>query len=396
MSVVRVPVLFRAGGECYERYGVVCHRTTSIAHGGEELQETFTRADATTVASYLDRDGYVRRALANVLRVEYVSGLGYCTLHEASRTNVVLHNRDLTQAAWVKTNVPAAKDQVGTDNTASSASKITAPAANGTCLQAITLASSARYQSAYVKRVTGSGVVNMTTDGGATWTPITVTSAWTRVTIPTQTLTDPSVGFQIVTNGDAIAVDYVQNENGTYPTSAIVTGASAATRVADRLEFPFYAHPQAMTVYAHFIERAAPNWTAEGGAERRIVQVGSSGSNDKTLRIVKTNTTDAYAVHHTNVTPATVTSSVDVNPVYGSRVEVLGTMTAAGAVTASASKDGGTAMVGSTSATQTVDAAWTAQNVYVGTIGGNGNGDIALRSLIIASGVQTMDTMRAL
>src|SRR3990167_1391690 len=385
-----------AGGEALEKWGTFMRRTVPAYRGGEDWKETHTRADATTVASYLDRDGYVRRALANVLRVEYVSGLGYCTLHEASRTNVVLHNRDLTQAAWAKTNVTAAKDQTGADNIASSASKITASAANGTCLQAITLASSARYQSAYVKRVTGSGVVNMTTEGGATWTPITVTSAWTRVTIPPQALTDPSVGFQIVTNGDAIAVDYVQNENGTCPTSAIVTGASAATRAADAVTIPWYRTPEAMTVYAHFIERAQPNWTAEGGAERRIVQVGSSGSNDKTLRIIKSNATDVYTVGYTNGTPATVTSSVDVNPVYGSRVEVLGTMTAAGAVTASARKDGGTAVVGSTSATQTVDAAWTAQNVYVGMIGASsGQGDIALRSLKIARGSYSLDEMAA-
>lgn len=53
-------------------------------------------------------------------------------LVEEARTNVVLWNRDLTNAAWTKTNITAAKDQTGIDGFASSASKITATAGNGT------------------------------------------------------------------------------------------------------------------------------------------------------------------------------------------------------------------------------------------------------------------------
>jgi len=146
-----------------------------------------------------------------------------------TRTNVCLHNRDLTNAAWVAVNMTAAKDQVGIDAVAASASKITAGDANATILQTITLASSARAQSAFVKRVTGSGVVEMTMDNGTTWTGVTVTAAWTRVTIPTQTLANPVVGFRIVTSGDAIAVDFVQNENGTFATSPIPVTTVAVT-----------------------------------------------------------------------------------------------------------------------------------------------------------------------
>jgi hypothetical protein len=62
---------------------------------------------------------------------------------------------------------------------------------------------------------------------------VTVTSAWTRVTIPSATVTDPVVGFRIVTSGDAIAVDYAQLENGAFSTSAIETTTAAVTRSAD-------------------------------------------------------------------------------------------------------------------------------------------------------------------
>lgn len=154
-------------------------------------------------------------------------------LIEEARTNVVLWDRDLTNAVWTKTNLTAAKDQTGVDGTAISASSILATAGNGTCLQAITLGSSARFQSCFVKRISGSGVVNMTMDNGATWTAVTVTAGWTRVSIPSQTLANPTVGFRIVTSGDKIAVDFAQNENGVFWTSPILTTSATVTRAAD-------------------------------------------------------------------------------------------------------------------------------------------------------------------
>lgn len=172
--------------------------------------------------------GTLTQFLANELRITD-QGL----LIENARTNVVLWNRDLTDAAWTASNITTAKDQTGPDGVSNSASSITASAGNGTILQAITLASSARYQSAWVKRLTGSGVINMTMDNGATWTAITVTAGWTKVEIPTQTLANPTVGFRIVTNGDAIAVDFVQNEDGAFASSPIPTTTAAATRAAD-------------------------------------------------------------------------------------------------------------------------------------------------------------------
>jgi hypothetical protein len=162
-------------------------------------------------------------------------------LIESARTSVPLWVRDFTNAAWTKTNITAAKDQTGITGVANSASSLAATAANGTALQAITLASSARFQATYVKRLTGTGVIEMTMDNGSTWTPITVTAAWTRVSIPTQTLANPTVGFRIVTSGDAIAVDFPQNENGAFATSPIWTTSAAVTRAADALAMALYS-----------------------------------------------------------------------------------------------------------------------------------------------------------
>lgn len=157
-------------------------------------------------------------------------------LLEESRTSVVLYARDLTNAAWTKTNITATLNQTGIDGVSNSASSITASAGNGTVLQSITLASSQRSQSAYVKRLVGSGTIFMTTDGGTTWVDVTsqISASYALVSIPAQTVTNPNVGFKITTNADSIAVDWVQNENGAFPTSRMppIT-AGTITRAAD-------------------------------------------------------------------------------------------------------------------------------------------------------------------
>lgn len=167
--------------------------------------------------------------LANVPRM---TDLGL--LAEESRVNVVLNNRDLTQGTWTPSNITAAKNQVGVDGVANGASSITATAGNGTILGATTVSSSARWQTAFVKRLVGSGTIQMTMDNGSTWTTITATSSWSRVSIPTQTLANPTVGFKIVTSGDAVAIDFVQNEaSSLFATSPIATTSAAVTRNAD-------------------------------------------------------------------------------------------------------------------------------------------------------------------
>lgn len=174
----------------------------------------------------------VNFAGSNVFRVSD-QGL----LIEQAATNVVLWNRDLTNVVWTASNVTVALNQTGADGSANAASSLTATSGNGTVLQAITLANSARFQSAFVKRITGSGTINMTMDNGATWTAISVTNAYTKLSVPSQTLTNPTVGFQIVTSGDAIAVDFVQNENNAFGTSPIATTTVAVTRNADVITF---------------------------------------------------------------------------------------------------------------------------------------------------------------
>jgi hypothetical protein len=197
------------------------------------------------------------------------------------------------------------------------------------------------------------------------------------------------------TTATSIRVGGVQVENATYPSSRIATAASAVTRAADRCEFPFYAHPQAMTVYAHFIERAQPNWVNLGAAPR-IAQVGSAASGTPALQLTKPAAGDTYLINHHNGT-TNVTSSADVNPAFDNRIELRSILNADGSVQIGVAKDGAAESLGTASAANTLAAAWSSPTlVSLGCIGANGQGDIALRSLIIAAGVQTLATMQGL
>jgi hypothetical protein len=203
-------------------YSAVTWETLTSSRPGDQVITTAS-------AYYGPRIDYDPNTLA-------VKGL----LIEEARTNIVLQNRDLTNAAWTKgATATVAKDQIGIDGVTNSASSFTggAVSATNTVLQSITLASSTRAQSAWVKRLVGSGVVNMTTDGGATWNAITLTGSYTLVQFSQAAVTNPSVGFQITTLNDKIAVDVVQNEPGTFATSSIITAAASVTRAADVVQF---------------------------------------------------------------------------------------------------------------------------------------------------------------
>lgn len=155
-------------------------------------------------------------------------------LVEPEATNWCLYSRDLSNAAWTKTTCTGAKTQIGLDLGANSASLLTATGANATCLQTISLLSTAKTFSAYVKRSVGTGAISITDDDGANYTECTGLSstAFTQYEI-TRTQADPVVGFKIATSGDAIIVDYSQLEETGFSTSAIPTTSIPVTRTTE-------------------------------------------------------------------------------------------------------------------------------------------------------------------
>ena len=164
-----------------------------------------------------------------------------------SYTGLVTAPRDLTNAAWTKSNTTAALTQTGFRGDANSASLLTATSNAGTCLQSFTSGSAGRYFSPLVKRVTGTGTIELTLNGGTNWTDVTAlinSNSFTQLGIGA-TLANPNIGFRLGTSGDAIAVDVAQMvAAGTAGVTALITG----TGVNDVLTIP-WANSGAHTLF---------------------------------------------------------------------------------------------------------------------------------------------------
>lgn len=139
----------------------------------------------------------MRRSTKGTISFQNVSPLG-------------LWNRDLTQAAWVKTNMTAAKNQTGADGAANAASSITATAANATILQTTTAAAANRVAIPFLKRIIVTGTVEFTFDGGTTWIDVTSQfgAAFAKVLVAQAGVTNPVFGFRLSNSGDSIGVDF--------------------------------------------------------------------------------------------------------------------------------------------------------------------------------------------
>ncbi len=169
--------------------------------------------------------------------------IGYKPENSATELLDKAKKRDLTNAVtWVKTTMNSAFTSTGIDGTANSCTRLTATGATSLCLQTVVAAASSRTFSAFVKRITGNGTINI--QQGATTLDITAlinSTAFTRVELNASVL-NAVVGFQIITSGDAIDVDYCQFEAGPVATTPIdpASGVRAedAMTVAIAAAFP--------------------------------------------------------------------------------------------------------------------------------------------------------------
>lgn len=273
------------------------------------LPSGLTYTNSSVTRYYESSSGTYATAAANAAIFEYRSGVLQGMRWEMEqRTNLALWNRDLTNAAWTKTNGTAAKDQVGIDGVANSASSFTATAGNATSLQSITSASAARVTSFFLKRITGTGTVNITQDNGTTWTAVTLTSAWQRFQV-TATAANPIIGIRVVTSGDAVALDFAQHETpATTASSPIATTTAAVIRQPDVLtasSIPWYRQAEGTVVFegiASIIvaanggifaftdgaanERITDYLSASGAAVALVVDGGATQANIATSNVV--------------------------------------------------------------------------------------------------------------
>jgi len=272
-SLLIVPARFKTG----KLYTQIATTSAGVVLGSSG-DFNVTRA---TTATRFNSAGLIESVASGVPRLDYYTsgGTAGCPalLVEPAATNLVLHSRDLTNAVWSGTTVTTAKNAVGADGTASGATTITATAASGTVLQALSHASQSRVFSAYIRRVTGTGAIQLTTNGGTNWTTVTISSLYTQVACAAQTVASGTIGIRMAVSGDVIEVDFTQGEVGPVATSPIVTTTGSVTRNADVITLSGAVSgcigQTEGTIYAEVDIKQLPALNA-----RTFIDVGSSGN----------------------------------------------------------------------------------------------------------------------
>lgn len=146
------------------------------------------------------------------LRYSYdANGIGNGWVLENAPQNFAIRGSTFAASGWTATNCTAVLNEVGPDDLLNSAANLTATAGNATFLQtrAIGIPVGNRYFSIWVKRIFGTGGVNLTADN-VTNTVITTrlsTTEWRRFVILVNTATvSATYGIKLTQSGDAVAI----------------------------------------------------------------------------------------------------------------------------------------------------------------------------------------------
>lgn len=164
-----------------------------------------------------------------------------------------------------------------------------------------------------------------------------------------------------------------------FPSSPIITVAAPVTRAADFFQFPFLAVPQAMTMYAKFIECG----TMFGGTNSwRVFQIGSSHP-----RIILFAGSNArYNGQWTNGLSAVVDVAEVPAIAFGDQVELSLNLNPNGSIQLWDSINNGTPVGSAVSAAQALDAAWDQTILHVNSANGFAQGFIEFESIRIIAG----------
>jgi hypothetical protein len=128
----------------------------------------------------------------------------YGTQTAKAEENLLLQSQDYS-TSWTVTSLTPVTGKTAPDAT-STATEFTASAANAVLTQGYTAIAGSYTFSVFLRRVTGSGDIQIAADNG-TWTTKVITGTWARYDV-TQTVAAGSktAGVRVVTDTDAIEV----------------------------------------------------------------------------------------------------------------------------------------------------------------------------------------------
>lgn len=223
------------------------------AMSGLDSRFTFTRA---STATYINSSGLVTTMAAASTNDPTKARFDHDPttlaprglLLEGASTNLVCGSETFATSGgsnnWSDSNITRdATPQTSPDGTAN-ALRITAAAGNATVTNNLAITAATRTFSVWIRRVSGSGNIQLsrnTNDATPTWTTVTISSTWSRVSVTGTSTGNTGVGIRIVSASDVIEVWGAQVENGSQPSSYIQTTTSTATRVVEECRYAISA-----------------------------------------------------------------------------------------------------------------------------------------------------------
>ena len=413
MTTRRTDLLFHAGGEAVEQYGTIVRKTLRDDDNGY----TSTRSGA--IGPYVDYDGVIRTAGANVPRIDWQDGDAYLLL-EDSRTNLVSTD-DLT--AWTAVRTPTVTGSVSDPAGGTGAYTIDDSGAGDWeyIYHVVTFTGDSTTTAVFVVRentMPASGSQDLLVQdstAGAARLRLEIT-AWSNGEPTVSASTGTYLGKRKVGNGywaiygeatgvvvgntnrlqiepansnsvsGSLDVYRANAYNDNAPGFSILDASEA--RSADEFYAGFPYPPQEMTVYAQWHEAG----TAFISGFPSIVEVGDSAT-DGTIQIRRDNSSGDgryECVLQADGSQVSV-SEPSATVTYGDSVEFVAQVASSGSVTGVMSVNGAAIVTGSAGSTGTLPTSFTNDRVELGDAGVS-----AIRSVKVARGIKTMAQMRAL
>lgn len=419
--------------------------------GSLSRQATFTRPGS--VGGYRDIDRVLKQAAANTLRTTWRSVGGVwrpLTLLEVPRTNELVRSEALDNASWAKVGLagtPVVADQaVGPDgatsldelveDTNNSAHAVTQTATlTADAIYALSCWAIAGTRSWLRLAVTAdaganradswfdlaNGVVGTGTDAGAGAFVGSYVEDWTDVapglyrcvlvgscgngatSIATVVALASGDGVSGYTgDGSSLYAGYAQLEdNAREASSYIPTTTAADSRGAEAFSDAFPWTPRQLaemggaTFYLDFIEGMVPNWVTEGGVTTRLLTAGESDNSAPRLLIYRQSATNDYHFNAGNNVDPERTSTLDLTPSRGDRIQLAGQFNADGSVRILGRKNGATDASGSLTSPAAPASAWSDDLIWLGGVGTSGRGIQEYADAVVFGGLLDIDQCEA-
>lgn len=212
---------------------------------------TLTSARSVTVpATYFDASGAMQTVTtANTPRWTqgFYDAFGWHArpglwVERVTTANQLVQSNAFTDVAYTATNITVADGVVLAGSPAATVSTLTGTAANGTLTQAFVDAVAGIYYAAiFVKRKTGTGTISLRANAGNSYTDLTAfvrSDRWTRISVRSTSLTNPTFDLKIVTSGDELYVCCADLVKLAHITSHIPTTTVGLIRAAERPSWP--------------------------------------------------------------------------------------------------------------------------------------------------------------